>query len=164
MSNRRWHKQTSAESRRAIDDFACQGARLHHLGGQCHRAHGAVGDRGARRRYHQGGATNLQAHGCDPEQIGSVSIDLSPAFIKGVTGVCVMRSKVDALKEVPALVRRHLEGIVAWAQTRQTNGFLKASIACSRRPSGALEASPDYPPSRPVILPDCRPHQTDTAQ
>jgi len=23
-------------------------------------------------------------------------------------------------------VRRHLEGIVAWAQTRQTNGFLEA--------------------------------------
>ena len=29
-------------------------------------------------------------------------------------------------KEVAALVRRHLEGIVAWAQTRQTNGFLEA--------------------------------------
>ncbi len=24
------------------------------------------------------------------------------------------------------MVRRHLEGIVAWAQTRQTNGFLEA--------------------------------------
>ena len=40
--------------------------------------------------------------------------------------VCVMRSKVDAMKEVAALVRRHLEGIMAWAQTRQTNGFLEA--------------------------------------
>ena len=40
--------------------------------------------------------------------------------------VCVMRSKVEAMKEVAALVRRHLEGIVAWAQTRQTNGFLEA--------------------------------------
>jgi transposase len=40
--------------------------------------------------------------------------------------VCVMRSKVQAMKEVAALVRRHLEGIVAWAQTRQTNGFLEA--------------------------------------
>ena len=30
------------------------------------------------------------------------------------------------MKEVAALVRRHLEGIVAWAQTRQTNGFLEA--------------------------------------
>ena len=33
---------------------------------------------------------------------------------------CVMRSKVEPMKEVAGLVRRHLEGIVAWAQTRQT--------------------------------------------
>ena len=39
---------------------------------------------------------------------------------------CVMRSKVAPMKEVAALVRNHLEGIVAWAQTRQTNGFLEA--------------------------------------
>lgn len=39
---------------------------------------------------------------------------------------CVMRSKVEPMKEVVALVRRHLEGIVAWAQTRQNNGFLEA--------------------------------------
>ena len=171
-------------------------------------------------------AADLQAHGCAPEQIESVSIDMSPAFIKGVTAelpnaritfdkfhviwhantavdktrrteqrtdpslkgmrwtllkdvfslkpeagaalhalinaprltrtarawvykeqlrailerkqinivreslkrwcVCVMRSKVDAMKQVAALVRRHLEGIMAWAQTRQTNGFLEA--------------------------------------
>ena len=38
----------------------------------------------------------------------------------------VMRSKVEPMKEVAAMVRRHLEGIVAWAQTRQTNGFLEA--------------------------------------
>ncbi|AAW77182.1 transposase [Xanthomonas oryzae pv. oryzae KACC 10331] len=171
-------------------------------------------------------AADLAAHGCPPEQITSVSIDMSPAFIKGVsdqlpnaqitfdkfhvvghanaagtkpgasssaprspsracagrcsrmssaskrrpaqrcTGlitapkltrtarawlykeqlrealdrkqinvmrerlkhwcVCVMRSKVEAMKEVAALVRRHMDGIVAWAQTRQTNGFLEA--------------------------------------
>ena len=40
--------------------------------------------------------------------------------------ICVMRSKVEPMKDVAALVRRHLEGIVAWAQTRQTNGFLEA--------------------------------------
>ncbi|WP_144022249.1 transposase, partial [Caballeronia sordidicola] len=40
--------------------------------------------------------------------------------------VCVMRSKVEPMKEVAGLVRRHMEGIVAWAQTRQTNGFLEA--------------------------------------
>src|SRR3954464_9042526 len=39
---------------------------------------------------------------------------------------CVMRSKVEPMKEVALLVRRHMEGIVAWAQTRQTNGFLEA--------------------------------------
>jgi transposase len=38
----------------------------------------------------------------------------------------VMRSKVEPMKEVAKLVRRHMEGIVAWAQTRQTNGFLEA--------------------------------------
>jgi transposase len=171
-------------------------------------------------------ADELAAHGCPPEQIESVSIDMSPALIKGVTEqlpnaritfdkfhvvwhanaavdrmrrieqrsdkslkglrwallkdraslrpeaaadldaliarmttvrtarawvykeqlreilerkqlnvvrsmlqhwcTCVMRSKVEPMKEVAALVRRHLEGIVAWAQTRQTNGFLEA--------------------------------------
>jgi transposase len=40
--------------------------------------------------------------------------------------ICVMRSKLDAMKEVAAMIRAHLEGIVAWAQTRQTNGFLEA--------------------------------------
>lgn len=30
------------------------------------------------------------------------------------------------MKEVAAKVRRHLEGIVAWAQTCQTNGFFEA--------------------------------------
>ena len=39
---------------------------------------------------------------------------------------CVMRSKVEPMKEVAAMVRRHLEGIVAWAHSRQTNGFLEA--------------------------------------
>ena len=39
---------------------------------------------------------------------------------------CVMRSKVDPMKEVARMIHSHLEGIVAWAQTRQTNGFLEA--------------------------------------
>jgi transposase len=37
-----------------------------------------------------------------------------------------MRSKVSPMKEVAQMVRRHFEGTVAWAQTRQSNGFLKA--------------------------------------
>ncbi len=39
---------------------------------------------------------------------------------------CVMRSKVEPMKDVAKMVRSHLEGIVAWAQTRQTNGLLEA--------------------------------------
>jgi len=38
----------------------------------------------------------------------------------------VMRSKVEPMKGVAKMVRSHLDGIVAWTQTRQTNGFLEA--------------------------------------
>lgn len=40
--------------------------------------------------------------------------------------VNVMRSKVEPMKEVAKLIRSHLEGIVSWARTRQTNGFIEA--------------------------------------
>jgi transposase len=171
-------------------------------------------------------AADLEAHGCPPEQVGSVSIDMSAAFIKGVTAylpearitfdkfhvishandavtkmrrleqktepslkgmrwslvkdvsrlrsteasgleavlsqmtslrtarawrykeqlreildrkqinvvramlkrwcTCVMRSKVEPMKAVAQMIREHFDGIVAWAQTRATNGFLEA--------------------------------------
>jgi transposase len=38
----------------------------------------------------------------------------------------VLRSKVTPMREVAHLIRRHLEGIIAWTQTRATNGFLEA--------------------------------------
>lgn len=38
----------------------------------------------------------------------------------------VMRSKVEPMKAVARMIRSHLEGIIAWAQTRATNGFLEA--------------------------------------
>ena len=38
----------------------------------------------------------------------------------------VMRSKVAPMKVVARMIRSHLDGIVAWTQTRQTNGFLEA--------------------------------------
>ena len=38
----------------------------------------------------------------------------------------VMRSKVEPLKDVARFIRNPMAGIVAWAQTRQTNGFLEA--------------------------------------
>ena len=36
-----------------------------------------------------------------------------------------MRSKVEPMKDVARLIRRHFDGIVAWTQTRQTNGFIE---------------------------------------
>jgi transposase len=171
-------------------------------------------------------AADREVHGCAPEQVGSVSIDMSAAFIKGVTEylpearitfdkfhvishandavtrmrrleqktepslkgmrwslvkdvsrlrstetsglevvlsqmtslrtarawlykeqlreildrkqinvvsamlkrwcTCVMRSKVEPMKAVAQMIREHFDGIVAWAQTRATNGFLEA--------------------------------------
>jgi transposase len=38
----------------------------------------------------------------------------------------VLRSKVAPMKDVARMIRAHFEGIVAWAQTRQTNGFIEA--------------------------------------
>ena len=64
---------------------------------------------------------------------------------------CVMRSKIDAMKDVAAMIRAHLEGIAAWAQTRQTNGFLEAINglfqAAKRRARGYGAA---LTPSRPL--------------
>lgn len=38
----------------------------------------------------------------------------------------VLRSKVEPMKDVARMVRKHFDGIVAWTQTRQTNGFIEA--------------------------------------
>lgn len=38
----------------------------------------------------------------------------------------VNRSKVEPMKAVAKMIRAHLDGIVAWTQTRQTNGFVEA--------------------------------------
>jgi transposase len=38
----------------------------------------------------------------------------------------VRRSKVAAMKKVARMILDHFDGVVAWAQTRQTNGFLEA--------------------------------------
>ena len=37
-----------------------------------------------------------------------------------------MRSKVEPMKEVARAIKRNFEGIVAWTQTRQNNGFIDA--------------------------------------
>jgi transposase len=51
----------------------------------------------------------------------------------------VMRSKVEPMKEVARLIRNHFEGIVAWTQTRQTNGFIEAlnGLFAGRQAQGA---------------------------
>ncbi|MDX2208701.1 MAG: transposase [Gemmatimonadales bacterium] len=38
----------------------------------------------------------------------------------------VMRPREEPMKAVARLIRRHFEGITAWARTRSTNGFLEA--------------------------------------
>jgi transposase len=38
----------------------------------------------------------------------------------------VMRSKIDQMKRVAKMIREHMDGIVAWARSRQTNGFIEA--------------------------------------
>jgi transposase len=38
----------------------------------------------------------------------------------------VLRSKLEPMKDVARMIRKHFDGIVAWAQTRQTNGFIEA--------------------------------------
>jgi len=38
----------------------------------------------------------------------------------------VRRSKAEAMKKVAQMILDHFEGVAAWAQTRQTNGFLEA--------------------------------------
>lgn len=36
-----------------------------------------------------------------------------------------MRSKVEPMKDVARLIRRHFDGIVAWTQTRKSNSFIE---------------------------------------
>lgn len=38
----------------------------------------------------------------------------------------VMRSRVAPMKDIARMIRTHFDGIVAWTQTRQTNGFIEA--------------------------------------
>lgn len=58
----------------------------------------------------------------------------------------VMRSKVEPMKKIAKMIRNHFDGIVAWAQTRQTNGFLEALNGISPRPPNAARG--DTPASR----------------
>ncbi len=61
----------------------------------------------------------------------------------------VLRSKVEPMKEVARMVRSHFDGIVAWTQTRQTNGFIEALNGLSRPPSARHAATPASRPCAP---------------
>jgi transposase len=37
-----------------------------------------------------------------------------------------MHSKVEPMKTVARMIRKHFDGIVAWARSRQTNGLIEA--------------------------------------
>jgi transposase len=56
----------------------------------------------------------------DRKQINVVSTMLSQWCTN------VMRSKVEPMKKVARMIRKHFDGIVAWTQSRQTNGFIEA--------------------------------------
>ncbi len=38
----------------------------------------------------------------------------------------IMRSKVDPMKKVAKMIRNHFADIIAWAQSRQTNGSIES--------------------------------------
>jgi transposase len=56
----------------------------------------------------------------DRKQINVVSAALSQWCTN------VMRSKVEPMKSVARMIRKHFDGIVAWTRSRQTNGFIEA--------------------------------------
>lgn len=56
----------------------------------------------------------------DRKQINVVSAMLEPWCTN------VLRSRVTPMRQVAKMIREHFDGIVAWTQTRQTNGFIEA--------------------------------------
>jgi transposase len=63
------------------------------------------------------------------EQLRDIMSRLQPNVVRSLLKqwcTNVMRSKVEPMKEVAAMIRNHFDGILAWVTTRQTNGFLEA--------------------------------------
>lgn len=63
------------------------------------------------------------------EQLREIMSRKQPNVVRGLLNqwcTNVMRSKVEPMKEVAAMIRNHFEGILSWVETRQTNGFLEA--------------------------------------
>jgi transposase len=45
----------------------------------------------------------------------------------------VMRSKVESMKQVAAMIRTHFDGIVNWTRSRQTSGFIIGLFQAAKR-------------------------------
>ena len=63
------------------------------------------------------------------EQLREILSRKQPHVVRALLGqwcTNVMRSKVEPMKAVASMIRKHFEGILAWVDTRQTNGFLEA--------------------------------------
>lgn len=63
------------------------------------------------------------------EQLREIMSRKQPNVVRGLLRqwcTNVMRSKVEPMRDVAAMIRKHFDGILAWVETRQTNGFLEA--------------------------------------
>jgi len=76
----------------------------------------------------------------------------------------VMRSKVEPMNAVARMIRKHLEGIAAWARTRLTNGFLEALNGLfqaakrkARLPPAVVHPHGHLPGHRKTRLPNTQP-------
>jgi len=76
----------------------------------------------------------------------------------------VLRSKVAPMKKVARMIRRHFDGIVAWTQTRQTNGFIEALNGLFQAAKRKARGYTSFATMRTVLFLICRkarlhPHQ-----
>jgi transposase len=65
----------------------------------------------------------------------------------------VMRSKVAPVWEVAWMIRAHFDGIVAWTQTRQTNGFIEALNGLFQAAKRKARGYTRFATMRTVLLP-----------
>ena len=61
-------------------------------------------------------------HRGEPGPVPGAALRLRPIARRARTG----RSVGDAVRDFARMIRKHFDGIVAWIQTRQTNGFIEA--------------------------------------
>ena len=57
----------------------------------------------------------------------------------------VLRSRVEPMKEVARMIRKHFDGIVAWTRPARPTASSRPSTASSRRPSAKPAATPASP-------------------